>query len=291
MFQFILMVREAFPITSFIPVPGMREMEALGNSTAVTCILQHKGDKGEKRKSLYFVSQSEHKTRFKFWLNTNCPQREYLPWHVVFDITKPKFLIAGQIREMLLLHILLQDFQPSLLGYRKTVISSVAFDTAWEFIAMCFWLRKWDGHRVIKNRVSHLRLSSLFQISVLLPLMAVAELTDSVSEIKWTSIWHTVLSSSFLYPLCCALKLFFTACDQVISFHCHCFDRHTRIQSNTRAWKHHTYHIPAPSGWSSLWVQGWRWAVCWTNLRGGESSKYSPSSLFFTGPVNKYLWW
>lgn len=131
MLQFISMVREAFPITSFIPVPGMREMEALGNSTAVTCILQHKGDKGEKRKCLYFVSPSEHKTSFKFWSNTNCPQREYLPWHVVFDITKPKFLIATQIREMLLLHILLQDFQPNLLGYRKTVISSVAFDTAW----------------------------------------------------------------------------------------------------------------------------------------------------------------
>lgn len=42
--------------------------------------------------------------------------------------------MASQFREMVLLHILLQDFQPNLLGYRKTAISSVAFDTAWEFI-------------------------------------------------------------------------------------------------------------------------------------------------------------
>lgn len=48
MFQFISMVREAFPITSFIPDPGKREMEALGNSTAVTCILEPE-KKGEKR--------------------------------------------------------------------------------------------------------------------------------------------------------------------------------------------------------------------------------------------------
>lgn len=41
MFQFISTVREAFPITSFIPVLGMREMEALGNSTAATRILEH----------------------------------------------------------------------------------------------------------------------------------------------------------------------------------------------------------------------------------------------------------
>lgn len=59
------MVRDAFPITSFIPVPGMREMEALGNSTAVTCILEDERHKGEKIKSLYFTSQGEHK-RFKF---------------------------------------------------------------------------------------------------------------------------------------------------------------------------------------------------------------------------------
>lgn len=39
--------------------------------------------------------------------------------------------MASQIRETLLLHILLQDFQSNLLGYRKTVISSVAFDSAW----------------------------------------------------------------------------------------------------------------------------------------------------------------
>lgn len=39
--------------------------------------------------------------------------------------------MASQIRETFLLHILLQDFQPNLLGYRKTVISSVAFDSAW----------------------------------------------------------------------------------------------------------------------------------------------------------------
>lgn len=172
--------------------------------------------------------------------------------------------------------------------------NSDKFSCLWyclEFRATCFWLRKWDGHRVVKNRVSHLRLSSLFQISILLPLMAIVELTDSVSEIKWTSIWHTILSSSFLYLLYCALKLLFIACDQVISFHCHCFVHHARIQSNitTRAWKHHTYHIPGLSGWSSLWVRDWRWAVRWTNLRGGESSKYSPSSLIFTGPVNKYL--
>lgn len=61
------------------------------------------------------MSQNEHK-KFKFQSNTNCPQREYLPWDVVFDITKPKFLMASQIRETLLLHILLQDFQPNLLG-------------------------------------------------------------------------------------------------------------------------------------------------------------------------------
>lgn len=47
-FQFILMVREAFLITSFIPLLGMREMETLGNSTAVTLILQHGKDKGKK---------------------------------------------------------------------------------------------------------------------------------------------------------------------------------------------------------------------------------------------------
>lgn len=46
MFQFISAVREAFPITSFIPVLGMREMEALGNSTAAMRILEHEGDKG-----------------------------------------------------------------------------------------------------------------------------------------------------------------------------------------------------------------------------------------------------
>jgi len=56
MFQLISTVREAFPITSFIPVPGMREMEALGNSTAVTCILAHEGDKGEKGKGKVFIS-------------------------------------------------------------------------------------------------------------------------------------------------------------------------------------------------------------------------------------------
>lgn len=60
MFQFISMVREAFPITSFIPDPGRREMEALGNSTAVTCILEHER---KDKKKLYFMSQNEHKTR------------------------------------------------------------------------------------------------------------------------------------------------------------------------------------------------------------------------------------
>lgn len=48
MFQFISMVREAFPITSFIPDPGKREMEALGNSTAVTCILEHERKREKK---------------------------------------------------------------------------------------------------------------------------------------------------------------------------------------------------------------------------------------------------
>lgn len=57
MFQFISMVREAFPITSFIPVPGMKEMEALGNSTAVMCILENEGDKGEKRKGKVYISR------------------------------------------------------------------------------------------------------------------------------------------------------------------------------------------------------------------------------------------
>lgn len=76
MFQFISTVREAFPITSFIPVLGMREMEALGNSTAATRILEHEGDTGEKKKNAYFKSQDEHKTRFKFKSNANCPQRE-----------------------------------------------------------------------------------------------------------------------------------------------------------------------------------------------------------------------
>lgn len=180
MFQFISMVRDAFPITSFIPVPGMREMEALGNSTAVTCILENEGDKGEKRKHSYFTSQGEHKRRFKFQSNTNCLWRD-LPWDVVFDITKPKFLIATQIREMLLLHVLLQDFQPNFLGYRKTAISSVAFDTAWEFTVMCFWLRTWDGHRVRKKRVSNLR-----------PSNAISDLTPShgKSWTYWFNIWN-----------------------------------------------------------------------------------------------------
>ena len=57
------MVREAFPITSLIPVPGMREMEALGNSTAVTCILEHEGDKGEKRKGKVCISQVRVNTK------------------------------------------------------------------------------------------------------------------------------------------------------------------------------------------------------------------------------------
>lgn len=51
MFQFISMVREAFLITSFTPLLGMREIETLGNSTAVTLILEHEKDKGEKKKN------------------------------------------------------------------------------------------------------------------------------------------------------------------------------------------------------------------------------------------------
>lgn len=54
------------------------------------------------------------------------------------DITKPKSLIANQIRELLLLHILLQDLHPNLLGCRKRRIGSVAFDTDSGFTFMCF---------------------------------------------------------------------------------------------------------------------------------------------------------
>lgn len=135
----------------------------------------------EKRfKKLCFMSQNEHKTRYRFQLNTNCPQREHLPWDVVFDITKPKFLMASQIREMLLLHILLQDFQPNVLGYRKTVTSSVACDSAWGFIVMCFWLRKCDGHRISEKVVSHLRPSSV--VSGVTP-------SHGKSWTNWFNIW------------------------------------------------------------------------------------------------------
>lgn len=68
--------------------------------------------------------------------------------------------MASQIRETFLLHILLQDFQPNLLGYRKTTINSVAFHSVWEFRVMCFRLGKCDGHRICKKVVSHLRPSS-----------------------------------------------------------------------------------------------------------------------------------
>lgn len=161
-------------------------MEALGNSTAVTRILEHEREKGEKRfKKNYSVSQNEHKTRLKF--QSNFHQREYLPWDVVFDITRAKFLMASQIREILLLHILLQDFQSNLLGYRKTVISSVAFDSAWS-LELCVsglgnmmdtesarrWYLTWDP-------------AVLFQVSLLVT--ARGELTDSISEVRWTLIW------------------------------------------------------------------------------------------------------
>lgn len=229
------------------------------------------------------VSQTEHKTRLKFQSTPNCPQRKYLPWHVVFDITKPKFLMASQIRETFLLHILLQDFQPNLLGYKKTMISSVAFNSAWEFRVMCFWLRKCDGHRISKKVVSHLRPSS-----------ATSGLTSSHAK-NWTNWgsdepWYgcTMLSSSLLTLLYCALKLSFTACQgsfaPIALFH-------ISIQGNATnsSWEHHTYHTPAPSGWSSLWVQGWHSVAHWAKLRGGENSKSSASLPFFTGPVNKYL--
>lgn len=141
-----------------------------------------------------------------FSSDTNCSQREYLPWDVIFNITKPKFLMASQIRETLLLHILLQDFQPNLLGYRKTMINSVAFDSVWEFRVMCFWLRKCDGHRIWKKVVSHLRPSCA--ISGLL-VMARAGLTDSI----WGQMNLDVLyKAAYWLYFYCALKLSFTAC-------------------------------------------------------------------------------
>lgn len=74
MFQFISMVREAFLITSFTPLLGMREMETLGNSTAVTLILEHEKDKGEKRKIKMSISGT-----FKcYWI---CPACTFLGYN------------------------------------------------------------------------------------------------------------------------------------------------------------------------------------------------------------------
>lgn len=76
MFQFISAVREAFPITSFIPVLGMREMEALGNSTAATRILEHEGDKGEKKKK---KTQHISRVRVNIKQDSNLNQTQTAP--------------------------------------------------------------------------------------------------------------------------------------------------------------------------------------------------------------------
>lgn len=236
------------------------------------------------------ISQNEHKTRFKFQSNSICPQKEYFPWDVVFDITKPKFLMASQIREMLFLYILLQDFQPNLLGYRKTMISWVAFDSACEFRGMYFWFRKCDGHRIRKKVVSHLRHG-----------IAISGLTPShgKSWTDWFNIWGQ-MNLGIRYNAVKQLTDFALLCSETFlyslprghwlplqSFICHII-----IQGNATSsswWEYHTYYTPAPSGWSSLWVLDWHSVAHWASLRGGENSKSSASSSFFTGPGSKYL--
>lgn len=101
----------------------------------------------------------------------------------------------------------------------------------------------------------------LFQISLLVTERV--ELTDSISEIKETSIWCTMLSSSIFDLLYCALKPSYSLQPATRSLPSIAIASHTTIQCNTttRSWKHHTYHTPSPSGWSSLWLQDWHWVA------------------------------
>lgn len=181
-------------------------------------------------------------------------------------------------------------FQPNLPCYRKTMISSVAFDSAWKFRVMCFWLRKCDGHRISKKVVSHLRYGS-----------AISGLTPShgKSWTNWLNIWGQV-NLDMMYNAVKQLNDFALVCSYTLlyslpqghllplpSFFCH-----ISIEGNATSkswWEHHTCHTPAPSGSSSLWLQDWHSVAHWTKVREGENSKSSASSSFFTGPVNKYL--
>lgn len=127
------------------------------------------------------------------------------------------------------------------------MISSVAFDNAWEFRVMCCWLRKRDGHRISKKVVSHLRPSS--SVSGLPP-------SHGKSWTNWFSIWGQILiwrtvSSSLLTLLCCALKLSLIACHWVIYSQCPLFPLSYQYSRQCHLQLLRTSHIPYSS---PFWV-------------------------------------
>lgn len=191
MFQFIPMVREAFPITSFIPDRGRREMEALGNSTAVTCILNHEREKGEKK----FLKSGFNKSKWtqnkiQISVKHNLPPERILTlrcciWHYQAQIShgqsnqgnapssSPTSLATGKQWSVQLPLTVPGSLELCVSGLGNVMDTESARR----------WYLTWD-------------MAALFQVSLLV--MARAELIGSISEVRWTLIWCTMLSSSLM---------------------------------------------------------------------------------------------